>query len=86
MDSNKQNLINKILYRAQYRGTKEMDIFVSKFVNSIIDNLDNKELVSLDKLINFDDETLVELSLGNNSKDFEDKIILEKLIEFKNKY
>ena len=57
MDSNKQNLINKILYRAQYRGTKEMDIFVSKFVNSIIDNLDHKDLVSLDKLINFDDET-----------------------------
>ena len=86
MDSNKQNLINKILYRAQYRGTKEMDIFVSKFVNSIIDNLNHKELASLDKLINFDDETLVNLSLGKNSKDFEDKIILEKLIEFKNKY
>ena len=86
MDSNKQNLINKILYRAQYRGTKEMDIFVSKFVNSIIDHLDHKELVSLDKLINFDDEILVNLSLGKNSKDFEDKIILGKLIEFKNKY
>ncbi len=86
MVSNKQNLINKILYRAQYRGTKEMDIFVSKFVNSIIDNLDNKELVSLDKLINFDDETIVNLSLGKNSKDFEDKIILQKLIEYKNKY
>ena len=86
MDSNKQNLINKILYRAQYRGTKEMDIFVSKFVNSIIDNLDYKELVSLDKLINFDDETLVNLSLGKNSKDFEDTFILEKLTEFKNKY
>ena len=86
MDSNKQNLINKILYRAQYRGTKEMDIFVSKFVNSIINNLDHKELDSLDKLINFDDETLVNLSLGKNSNDFEDKIILEKLIEFKNKY
>ena len=86
MDSNKQNLINKILYRAQYRGTKEMDIFVTKFVNSIIDNLNYKELVSLDKLINFDDETLVNLSLGKNSKNFEDKIILEKLIEFKNKY
>ena len=86
MDSNKQNLVNKILYRAQYRGTKEMDIFVSKFVNSIIDNLDYKELVSLDKLINFDDETLVNLSLGKNSKDFDDKVILQKLIEFKNKY
>ena len=86
MNLNKQNLINKILYRAQYRGTKEMDIFVSKFVNSIIDNLDYKELVSLDKLINFDDETLVNLSLGKNSKDFEDTVILEKLIKFKNKY
>ena len=43
MDSNKQNLINKILYRAQYRGTKEMDIFVTKFVKSIIDNLDHKD-------------------------------------------
>ena len=86
MDSNKQNLINKILYRAQYRGTKEMDIFVSKFVNTIIDNLDYKELVSLDRLINFDDETLVNLSLGKKSKDFKDTIILEKLIEFKNKY
>ncbi len=86
MDSNKQNLINKILYRAQYRGTKEMDIFVTKFVNSIIDNLDYEELVSLDKLINFDDETLVNISLGKNSKDFEDTFILEKLTEFKNKY
>ena len=86
MDSNKQNLINKILYRAQYRGTKEMDIFVSKFVNSIIDNLDHKDLVSLDKLINLDDETLVNLSLGKKSNDFEDKVIIEKLIEFKNKY
>jgi len=86
MDSNKQNLINKILYRAQYRGTKEMDIFVTKFVNSIIYNLDHKKLVSLDKLINFDDETLINLSLGKNSKDFEDTVILEKLIEFKNKY
>ena len=86
MDSNKQNLINKILYRAQYRGTKEMDIFVSKFVNSIIDNLDYKELVSLDRLINFDDETLVNLSLGINTKNFEDTVILQKLIDFKNKY
>ena len=86
MDSNKQNLINKILYRAQYRGTKEMDIFVSKFVNSIIDNLDKKKLISLDKLINFDDETLVNLSLGKNSKDFDDTVILKKLIEFKNRY
>ena len=86
MEKNTEIIRKKILFRSWHRGTKEMDIFVSKFVNSIIDNLDHKELVSLDKLINFDDETLVNLSLGKNSKDFEDKIILEKLIEFKNKY
>ena len=86
MDSNKQNLINKILYRAQYRGTKEMDIFVSKFVNSIINDLNYEELVILDKLINLDDEILIKLSLGENSKDFEDSIILKKLIDFSSKY
>ena len=86
MDSNKQNLINKILYRAQYRGTKEMDIFVSKFVNSIINDLNYEELVILDKLINLDDEILIKLSLGENSKDFEDSNILNKLIDFSSKY
>ena len=86
MDSNKQNLINKILYRAQYRGTKEMDIFVYKFVNSIINDLNYEELVILDKLINLDDEILIKLSLGENSKDFEDSNILKKLIEFNSKY
>ena len=39
MNSNKQNLVNKIKYRSQYRGTKEMDIYVSSFVESIINNL-----------------------------------------------
>ena len=29
MKSNKQNLINKIIYRSQYRGTKEMDLLLS---------------------------------------------------------
>ena len=51
MDSNKQNLINKIKYRAQYRGTKEMDLFVYKFVNEIVENLNLEELEDLNKLI-----------------------------------
>ena len=40
MNLNKQNLINKIKYRSQYRGTKEMDIYVSDFVDNIINDLD----------------------------------------------
>ena len=38
MNSNKQNLINKIKYRAHYRGTKEMDLYVSSFVKNIIND------------------------------------------------
>ena len=51
MNSNKQNLINKIIYRSQYRGTKEMDIFVSSFVKSIIDSLSIDDLKDLDILV-----------------------------------
>ena len=33
MSSNKEKLKNKIIYRASYRGTKEMDILMIGFVN-----------------------------------------------------
>ena len=62
MNSNKQNLINKIIYRSQYRGTKEMDIFVSGFVKSIIDSLSFNDLVDLDKLVNMNDEEIIKIS------------------------
>ena len=39
MNSNKQNLINKIIYRSQYRGTKEMDKLIGSFVKDQINNL-----------------------------------------------
>ena len=44
MPQNKEELKNKILYRASYRGTKEMDIMMTKFVKSIINNLNLTEL------------------------------------------
>ena len=47
MNTNSQDLKNKIKYRSQYRGTKEMDLFISKFVNSIIQDLDLNQLIEL---------------------------------------
>ena len=58
MNSNKQNLINKIKYRSQYRGTKEMDILLSSFVNKYVDKLDFDELNDLNNLLIFEDEIL----------------------------
>ena len=51
-------LKNKIKYRASYRGTKEMDILLSKFVKYHINKLTNNELMDLDKFLNFEDEVI----------------------------
>ena len=81
MNSNKQNLISKIIYRSQYRGTKEMDIFVSRFVKSIIDSLSFDDLVDLDKLVNMNDEDIIKIS--KKEMMFKNNKILTLLIDFK---
>ena len=81
MNSNKQNLINKIIYRSQYRGTKEMDIFVSSFVKSIIDSLSFDDLVDLDNLVNMNDEDIIKIS--KKEMIFKNNKIFKLLIDFK---
>ena len=81
MNPNKQNLINKIIYRSQYRGTKEMDIFVSGFVKSIINSLSFDDLVDLDKLVNMNDEDIIKIS--KNEMIFKNNKILKLLIDYK---
>ena len=81
MNSNKQNLINKIIYRSQYRGTKEMDLFINNFVNSIIHDLNLNQLKELNNLVNLDDEEFVKISEDEIKKN-ENKVVL-MLKEFK---
>ena len=85
MNSNKQNLINKIKYRSQYRGTKEMDIFINSFVNKVINDLYFDELEQLNKLINLNDEEIFEISNGKINTKI-DQNIIDLLIDFKKKY
>ena len=84
MNSNKQNLVNKIKYRSQYRGTKEMDIYVSSFVDSVINDLNYNELEYLNKLVNLNDEQINEISKGLLKFDINKKIF-DLLIQFKKK-
>ena len=58
MTFNKEDLKNKIIYRASYRGTKEMDILMIGFVKSIIDKLDVDHLKALNEFVSMDDEIL----------------------------
>ena len=84
MNSNKQNLINKIKYRSRYRGTKEMDLFINKFVNSIIQDLDLNQLDELNRLVNLSDEELAKISCDEIIKN-ENRVVL-MLKEFKKNY
>ena len=61
MSQNKEEIKNKIIYRSSYRGTKEMDILMTNFVKSIINELDYNQLIQLDKFVNLDDEILKSL-------------------------
>ena len=64
MKINKDDIKKRIIYRASYRGTKELDILISAFVIKIINNLNDDELVQLEKFVNLDDQEL--LKLNNN--------------------
>ena len=58
--NNKLELFKKkLIYRAGYRGTKEMDILLSSFVNKYIHTFDENLLEKLDDFLNFEDETIL---------------------------
>ena len=58
MSSNIDELKKKIIYRSNYRGTKEMDKLLGKFVKEYINVLHEKDLIDLDKFLNIDDTNL----------------------------
>ena len=55
---NIHQLKKKIIYRSNYRGTKEMDKLLGAFTKKYIDELNNDDLVDLDKLLDIDDTNL----------------------------
>ena len=64
MSINIKDLKNKIIYRANYRGTKEMDKLLGSFVKIYIDQLLDDDLPLLCDLLDYDDENLYKLNQG----------------------
>ena len=58
MSLNIDELKKKIIYRSNYRGTKEMDKLLGKFVEKYINDLQEKDLIDLDKFLSIDDTNL----------------------------
>jgi len=73
MSLNIDELKKKIIYRSNYRGTKEMDKLLGKFVKRYINDLQKEDLIDLDKFLNIDDTNLYNFYNG-----FETEFEIEK--------
>ena len=51
-------LKKKIIYRSNYRGTKEMDKLLGSFTKKYIEILSLKDLADLENLLDIDDKNL----------------------------
>ncbi len=62
-----ENLKKKVLYRSNYRGTKEMDILLSRFVNKYINSLSVDDLKKLNEFLDISDDELSNFYLNNKT-------------------
>lgn len=78
------SLKKKILYRANYRGTKEMDILLTKFVEKYINTFDENQLNELNKFLDFEDEIIYNYyQYGKNSSKIDSNKIASLFLKFK---
>ena len=73
-----ETLKKKIIYSANYRGTKEMDILLSKFVDKYIDTFSKIELEQLYSFLNLEDEIIYNFYI---TKKIDKKIEKNKILE-----
>jgi len=71
----------KLIYRAGYRGTKEMDILLSSFVDKNINLFDKQLLNELDKFLNFEDEIILNYYQHDIIKENIDKNEVSKIFK-----
>ena len=64
---NIEQLKKKIIYRSNYRGTKEMDKLLGAFTNKYINELNDADLIDLENLLNIDDNNLYNFYIGLNT-------------------
>ncbi len=55
---NIDELKKKIIYRSNYRGTKEMDNLLGAFTKKYINIINENDLIDLEKLLDIDDTNL----------------------------
>ena len=81
------NLIKKLLYRANHRGTKEMDLVIGGFANENLKKLTFEELKEFEILLNFTDKELSSWLLDNiKNIELDNFSVSKKIKNFKLKF
>ena len=81
MDNKLEIFKKKLLYRAGYRGTKEMDILLSTFVKKYIDKFSKKQLEDLEVFLKFEDEIIFNFYNYNIIRNNIDKNPISKIFK-----
>ena len=86
MDIDIELLKKKIIYRSNYRGTKEMDKLLGAFTRKYLDQFSEEDLNQLIKLLEIDDNNLYNFYNGLKTDiQFEDNKINKLFKNFKYK-
>ena len=64
MTADIEQIKKKIIYRSNYRGTKEMDKLLGSFTKKYIDELSIDDLSDLENLLNLDDDNIYKFYNG----------------------
>ena len=84
MNTDIEQIKKKIIYRSNYRGTKEMDKLLGAFINEYLDRLNYEELNDLIKFLEIDDNNLYNFYNGLQTNiEFEDNKINNLFKNFK---
>ena len=75
------SLKKKIKYRSEYRGIKEMDLLLSKFVNKYIDTFNYEELIELYEILEKDDDIIFKWYSDDNENNSIQKNKVSKLLK-----
>ena len=81
MNNDIDNFKKRLIYRSQYRGTKEMDKLIGSFVQSNINKFNNTQLKELEKFLEIDDDTLYKFYNGLKYETKLDKSEILKLFK-----
>ena len=84
MTTDIEQIKKKIIYRSNYRGTKEMDKLLGAFTNKYLNELNLEDLNELIKLLEIDDNNLYNFYNGLNTNiEFENNKINNLFKNFK---